>query len=195
MPNDITRRVYNGEDVSLKEFAFKCFEYMRALEKVDLERTHREMIAEAEENIRALQKMTVEEAEAKMREMLDEQERYIRHPLDKEMQKKASYGDMLSKVSAWTPPTYDHDNSKNFMIKQLEDLIRSDFDTDYIEISLDRVRKERESVDGDKFIRDQIENEEEVIGIHRGWLKNLIETDDVLSDWTTQLEPSFPDED
>lgn len=28
MPNDITRRVYNGEDVSLKEFAFKCFEYV-----------------------------------------------------------------------------------------------------------------------------------------------------------------------
>lgn len=51
---------------------------------------------------------------------------------------RVKYDDMLLKVRMWHPPTNEHIELKNFMIKQLQDSIDFDCNTKYVEEELEK---------------------------------------------------------
>jgi hypothetical protein len=93
---------------------------------------------------------------------------------------KARYEEMIEKVEAWEPPTSDHVNFKEFMLKQLRDSI--DFDCrewdDRPElVSLDwRDRKIKRLERGITMAREEIVKQQERNAGRKHWVEALVES-------------------
>lgn len=140
MPTGLTAKIYNGEEISFKDFALLCARQFGALvhmrdEDLDAPITQREPDTYYLEELNETKKKLEEfKANPPTKEFLAKEWKEVLERLkkeDAEHNKKASelrlrYLEMLRQVQAWVPPTKEHTKLKEFMIKQLEDSIRWD---------------------------------------------------------------------
>ena len=58
---------------------------------------------------------------------------------------KQRYEKLLREVSSWTPPTQEHEELKSFMLKQLNDSMRCDCDTEFCEKEIKKLNNTKYS--------------------------------------------------
>ncbi len=87
---------------------------------------HLKEIESAKNKIQLLSNLSLieltKEAKLKFKKDID----YYNESIKKNKELKEKYENMLCKVNMWNPPTKDHVNLKEFMIKQIEDSIQFD---------------------------------------------------------------------
>ena len=140
MPTGLTARIYEGKETSFKDFALLCARHFGALlhmkdEDLDAPIRKREpdtyylkQLEKAKKDLADfLTNPPTEDSLAKEYEEKVERMRKKDAETNKNRQElKARYEAMLKKAQDWNPPTSEHKNLKNFMIKQLNESM--DFD-------------------------------------------------------------------
>jgi len=138
MPTGYTAPLYDGENLTFKEFALRCSRAMGAAimqrdDPLDSEIALRTVddyfkanIDKALADLSTAEKRTPEEwARIQKEELAKEDANAKRHAERKEKTRQA-YMEMLARVKAWVPPTSEHQGLKKFMTEQLEESIRWD---------------------------------------------------------------------
>lgn len=146
MPTGYTAPVKDGEITSLADFALTCSRGFGALvllrdNEQSLEATRRyiesedylasssyyaDEMAKAQARLAELEAMDEREALAAAQEAADEVIAQNRHNAEARLVERERYEAMEAKVEAWEPPTRDHIEFKNFMLKQIRESIEFD---------------------------------------------------------------------
>ena len=140
MPTGLTSKIYEGKDITFKEFALLCARQFGALihmrdEPLDAPIVKREPDSFYSDKLRNLyaelenfhnNPPTPESLaikwEREVKRLKAEDARYNK----KKRELKQRYENMLELVKNWPPPTAEHQKLKSFMISQLETSIQSD---------------------------------------------------------------------
>lgn len=133
--------ILSGYDVTFEAFALRCARAMGACvtlreEALDVpipaklvpSTYHADRAEEARTALRALEALTIEQCDARA---IAEHEAEVRHygeMVARVSSLKGRYARMRDMVSAWAPPTPEHEGLRTFMIQQLDESIRSCFD-------------------------------------------------------------------
>ena len=125
MPSGYTSDIYNGKEVTFKDFALGCARAFGACvmqrddpadEKPKImpeESYHTEEL----KKLKKFQKPTKDQFESYVKETIADYEKSIKEK--NELKKR--YSDILEKAKNWKPPTKEHERLKAFMIEQLTD--------------------------------------------------------------------------
>lgn len=143
MPTGYTADIKDGID--FKTYAMNCARAFGACvslrdspgggelipDRFEVSDYHLKAIEKARSELAALEAMTPDELEeATNRAWNEDETKRLAYLEDKYKQLKA-YGNMLEKVTAWTPPTPDHADLKEFMRTQIEQSINFDCGSNY----------------------------------------------------------------
>lgn len=134
MPTGYTSDIYDGKDISLKEFTLTCAKAFGAFMHMK-EYTLNEKIVMPEPSnyhINRINELKKELLELDSVVINIEHDYFIAlQEYNKKIKKNTElikkYDDMISKVKNWIPPTETHQSLKKFMLQQLVD--SKDFDT------------------------------------------------------------------
>jgi hypothetical protein len=142
MPTGYTSDIKNG--ITFKQFIMGCARAFGALiemreepmtatipDKFSESKYYDEKLLDANADLSRIQSMTKEECEQVSldahRIQVTSNNKHIQEHLD--LQKK--YEAMLAEVHKWIPPSKDHTELKEFMIKQIEESIKFDCNIEY----------------------------------------------------------------
>ena len=139
MPTGYTAPIYEGKDITFREFALRCSRNMMALAsmrdhgldaeipaKLVPDDYHEKQIAEWRAALIAAETMTDAEAErAAEKEYADEVRRREKSQRER-AERHHRYEAMLAEVETWAPPTKEHEGLKSFMMEQLRESLRFD---------------------------------------------------------------------
>lgn len=152
MPTGYTSDIRKG--ISFKQFALQCARNFGACVslrdesmdapipeefKPDTE-YHDKSIAEAESKIKGIEGMSEEEVTIRVRTEFEAAIDGAREHIRESNELRQKYQDMIDQVEAWTPPTKDHVNMKDFMLEQLQASIEFDCNVSYWEKDLREVK-------------------------------------------------------
>lgn len=140
MPTGLTSKIYEGEDITFKEFAILCARQFGALvhmrdepldapiRKREPETYYLKQLEKAKKDLaNFLANPPTEDSLAKeWEEKVEKMKKEDAETNKNHQELKARYEAMLKQVRAWNPPTIEHVNLKNFMIKQLNESILFD---------------------------------------------------------------------
>lgn len=140
MPTGLTARIYEGKEVSFKDFALLCARQFGALmhmkdESLDAPIIKREpntfYLEELNKSKRKLEEFKANPPvkEFLVKEWAEKLERLKEEDIkrNKEYDElRMRYLKMLKQVEEWVPPTKEHTKLKQFMIDQLKDCIKWD---------------------------------------------------------------------
>ena len=201
MPTRLTSKIYEGKDITFKEFALLCARTFGALihqreEPLDAPIRKREpdtyylkQLEKAKKDLDDfLANPPTEDSLAKEYEEKVERMRKEDAETNKNSQElKARYEAMLKKVQDWNPPTSEHKNLKNFMISQLNESI--DFDC-YAYNQVDKL------VTKEQYIKDGLSSmhlQEQVEYYQEQWDKE-IESCNSVNKWIEELVNSLEEQ-
>lgn len=186
MPSAYTSKIYNGENVSFKEFAltfarnYGSLIHMREeslgakLRYPEVSDYHLNRIKELEKELQNIETIKINKDE-KYKKSMEE----YNIATEKRLKLKKRYEEMLEKVLLWTPPTLLHDNLKNGMISQLQKSIEFDCYIPSKPIKDDRSEEEIRNEIKKGILKDieyhKNKHEEEVLRIKQAtqWIKEL----------------------
>ena len=134
MPTGYTAAIKDG--ITFEKFALICARQFGALimmrdEPADAEipeefkpsSWNAEKFAEAKAELRRVMSMTVSDCEQAAASDYAAAVEYRDRKIEENRQLEAAYRNMLRQVRAWTPPSPDHVNLRDFMVRQIEDSI------------------------------------------------------------------------
>lgn len=196
MPTGYTAPLYEGKDLTFREFALRCARGMGALmsmrdhsldaeipEKLVPDDYGENRINEWKAALAAAEAMTDTESE---RAAAEEHDADVRRR-DESAKERRALRDrcerMIAQVEEWTPPTPDHVNLKKFMLAQLRELLRYDCS------EIDWPAPER--VTGSAFRQRQIENARSEIARHEEELAKERWRCDQANAWLSALRASL----
>lgn len=143
MPTGYTNSILNGEVKSLKGFATLCMRAFGATihmrdESLDVSYEprvvgtyHLERLKDANDALNKLSKISDERLIAQAKRAIKSSLSYNKKALVTAVKNGVKLNKMLKEVNAWTPPTPEHVEFKEFMIQQIESTIKHDADTEY----------------------------------------------------------------
>ncbi|MBC6695274.1 hypothetical protein H9L25_00585 [Terrisporobacter mayombei] len=160
MPTGYTCKVQDGSVVELKDYILNCARQFGALVHMredgkNAEIRYREVsdyhlneLNKAYARLEEIKKMTDKEIQRKIDQNYEENIKSIDRMLKNKEDSKKKYLAMIEKVNEWIPPTENHENLKEFAIKQLQDSIKWDCDCTYLkqEIRKETVSEYREGM-------------------------------------------------
>jgi hypothetical protein len=138
MPTGYTCNVQDGKITEFRDYAKACARAFGAnilmrddpadapIEEYKPASYHFEWLESAKEKLETARKMTVAEAKTEIARRNRDTASSLLKSQEENRVTRERYETMLSKVRAWSPPTPDHTEFKNFMISQLEDSLRHD---------------------------------------------------------------------
>jgi hypothetical protein len=142
MPTGYTAAIKDG--ITFEQFVMQCSRAMGAMvmmrdepfdapipERFDPSNYHTEKLAEAEKLLAWYENMADSEVD---RERLKEYQEEVASRDERIKQAGellAKYESMRDAVSAWVPPTPDHEGFRDFMLKQIDESIKFDCNTSY----------------------------------------------------------------
>jgi hypothetical protein len=193
MPSGYTSDIYEGKEVSGKEFIIRCARAFGACimmrddsldtpipEEFKPDTYHLDKIEEAKNDLARYQKIHNEEIQKIIDDdyvkRVEENKKYLQDTLDL----KKRYEKVLSEVEKWIPPTPEHDNLKNYAIEQLASSIQWDCHTEHYTQELTKMSVEEwkkfkiESCIKDiKYHTEKYEEEVKRVNERNKWIKDL----------------------
>lgn len=199
MPTGYTSKIYEGNEVSGKEFLMDCAKAFGACimmrddpantpipEEFKPSTYYAEQLNNAKIKLKRFQIMTIEEAtnivEKRYRDKIAENKKIRKERTEM----KNRYLNTLADIYAWQPPTEEHVELKKFAIQQLEDSIKWDCGTDLDEYYPLDVEKElpQEYIDNQikscfhdiQYYSEEQEKENKRVAGRNKWIKDLRES-------------------
>lgn len=143
MPTGYTAAIENG--ITFEQFALSCSRAFGALiemrdeplsapipEEFELPTYHKDALEGAQARLAELLAITPERAAEEAAREHEAKLESHRQAVEKKEQLEKKYRAMLDDVAAWVPPSEDHKELKEFMIRQLFESIKFDCDTSYL---------------------------------------------------------------
>ena len=137
MPTGYTAPIYEGKDITFREFAMRCargINYLSMMrdhgldaelpEKLMPSDHHEERIERAKAEIERIQAMTSADADHAAAWEYEQARRRMSDGLHEMNARRNRLQAMLVKADAWTPPTPAHEVLKEFMLDQLHGELR-----------------------------------------------------------------------
>ena len=187
MPTGYTTDIYNGKDVSFKDFALNCARAFGAcvMQRDDPADEKPKIMPEESYHTKALKKLgkfkkpSEIQFKAFIKKQLADNKRIIK---EKKTLEKA-YSKMIEQAAKWTPPTIEHEELKDFMIKQLVESKEWDCGVDSYECELaslsamtynDYIEKTRkEYIFNFKYHEEHLIKEINLIKQRNKWIEDL----------------------
>ena len=144
MPTGYTEDIYNGKDVTFKDFALKCARAFGACmhqreDNIDdppkLKKPDTAYYEDKLKKAKAFKKPT----KAEYNLYIAKETEYLEIELAKNEKRLADYKAMLVNVKNWLPPTKEHFKFKEFMMEQLNGSIYAD-SSEYYEKELKKIK-------------------------------------------------------
>lgn len=170
MPTGYTSDLYDGNDVTLRDFILRCARGMGALimmrddpwdapiRTFEPSAHHANAIEKTKARLDELVNMHPDEIARAAEEAHQKAYQSWRDRRDEKLALRGRYEDMLNKVRTWQPPTPEHEGLRALMVDQLESSIKFDCSMSYDEPP---VRKP----DGAWFT-EQVERAQESLAYH-----------------------------
>lgn len=200
MPTGYTASIYDGKDITFEDFALECSGAMGAMvmvrdepnielpKELKVSNYYYERVDSDRAKIEYWKNISDSDLESKA---IEETKETLTSAYDSCVTKdklRVRYEAMLEHVTAWTPPTEEHVNFKNFMIDQLESSINADchqyYDLEDVKLQLENpividdlevLRAEKIAM-AEKDLERSLEylaNEEKNIADKNQWIKDL----------------------
>lgn len=197
MPTGYTHPVQVGKITTLRDFTLNCARAFGALIEMrdepgdiptprSLARStyHDEALAKAKREYDRLGiisegQIKVEAQEANISALASWRQRQLEKKRD-----RLNYEAMIEKVSAWTPPTSEHTELKNFMLKQLRESLDFDCSTRYDE--------EPKTLTPIEWHGQALERARRDVAYHEKALAEEIERNKNRNRWLADLYDSLP---
>ena len=144
MPTGYTEDIYNGKDVTFKDFALKCARAFGACvhqREDNIDDPPRLKIADTSYYEEKLKKAKAfkKPTKAEYNLYIAKETEYLEIELAKNEKRIADYVAMLVNVKNWQPPTKEHFRFKEFMMEQLNGSIYAD-SSEYYEKELKKIK-------------------------------------------------------
>lgn len=195
MPTGYTSDIYNGKEVSGKEFILKCARSFGALvtmrdDPMDKEITkfeprtyHLDRLKEEQVKLEKYKNMTIDEVQKEIDDSYEKEVKRYYEQLDKYNRLKERYEKTLKEVEGWTPPTDEHVNLKNFAIEQLKESVRFDCDFNHLRYPIKECATE--------WLDLRIISTEDNIKYHRNKFEEEVKVTNERNEWVNQLKGSL----
>jgi len=121
MPTGYTTDIYNGKDVSFRDFALNC---ARAFGACIMQRDD-----------------PADETKAEFDSYVIERIADCKETIDKMKKLQTAYNKKIEEAQNWNPPTPEHEGLKKFMIQQLTESMLFDCSYDHYESELKKLNK------------------------------------------------------
>jgi hypothetical protein len=144
MPTGYTSDIYDGKDISGKEFLMLCARAFGATimmrdddlktpipENFEINSYYSTNLDKAKKELELYESMALNDAETLSKEEYNNNEVYRMNQIEKIMQMSKRYQTVLDFLLNWNPPTDDHDNLKKFAIEQIKDSMEFDCEVSY----------------------------------------------------------------
>jgi hypothetical protein len=197
MPSGYTSDIYNGKEVSGKDFLLTCARAFGACiemrdedsdvpipEKFEISDYHEKNFKNAQEELEKYKTMSIEEAELLSQTEFQKDQDYRSEEIKKINLLKERYKRTLSEVRNWTPPTDEHKELKEFTIDQLKQSIDFDCDISYLE-------KPKKRLVGQEWLNSKIKECYRDVEYHAKEHLEEIERTDGRNNWIKQLRESL----
>ena len=140
MPSGYTSDIYNGKEVTFKDFALGCARAFGAcvMQRDDPADEKPKIMPEESYHTEELKKLkkfkkpTKAQFESYVKKTIADNKEII----NKKKALEKAYSEMIEKAAKWTPPTTEHEALKDFMIKQLVESKQWDCGIDHYESEL-----------------------------------------------------------
>lgn len=130
MPTGYTSDIYNGKDVSFKDFALNCARAFGAcvMQRDDPADEKPKIMPEESYHADKLKEVGKFKKPTKTQynNYIKEQIAYCQESIDKKKKLQKAYTAKIKEAQNWTPPTSDHEGLKKFMIAQLTESMEFD---------------------------------------------------------------------
>jgi len=198
MPTGYTSKIYNGEKVTGKEFIMTCARAFGTLiemrdepmnaqipEELKVDTYHEKQLEHSNQELNNYKNMSIEEARKLVDESYENKVEENKKYYDEKLELKNRYEKVLAEVEQWKLPSPEHQNLKDYAIRQLEESIL--FDCGHIEDYAKEVKKETP----EEYIQKQIDSCLWNIEYHqKEWDKEVKRTNE-RNLWIKQLRDSF----
>lgn len=196
MPTGYTSDIYEGKEISTKEFIMKCARAFGANisireEGLDFDIPvyepsdyHLKSIEKAKLSIEKLSTKTDEEIQKEIDDNYEKRLKENQEIIQKKVDLEKRYSKMLEEVRNWTPPTDEHVKLKEYAINQLLDSIYHDCDTKYYEQEIEKETVDEYRVSRMKYLTEDLERS---IESH----KKEIESVNKRNEWNRLLKESL----
>jgi len=190
MPTGYTDKVQSGEITEFKDYALLCARAFGATimmrdEPLDAEIPEfkpstfdAERLEETKRDLDEFKQMDTESRRKMFEEKQQEKRDYRLKRLEEISEQAARYAKMLEKAVKYEPPTKDHVEFKDFMVKQLEDSIEFDCNVSYlkeVQVTFEQWEEDRlDSLEKDlvRYKESQEEEDARTEGRNR-WVRDL----------------------
>jgi hypothetical protein len=197
MPTGYTASIHDGEPVTGKQFILACARNFGAFihlrdERMDAELTlpsapdnsfYEKNLAEAKHQLKMAEAMTVEEAQKMAEESYNGSILHMKKVIADKKVISERYNKVLVEVEAWTPPTDEHQNLKDFAINQLKLSMNSDCGMDYWEEQLKTLKKST----GEEFREERIKYMQREVTYYERSLQERLESHQGKIEWIETL--------
>jgi len=198
MPTGYTSKIYAGEQVTGKEFIMTCARAFGALiemrdepmgaqipEELKVDTYHEKQLEHSNQELNNYKNMSIEEAQELVDESYENKVEENKKYYNEKLELKNRYEKVLAEVEQWKLPSPEHQNLKDYAIRQLEESIL--FDCGHIEDYAKEVKKETP----EEYIQKQIDSCLWNIEYHqKEWDKEVKRTNE-RNLWIKQLRDSF----
>jgi hypothetical protein len=205
MPTGYTADIKNG--ISFRKFALNCarnFGATIALRDEDSSvlpnpenvkfnsgnSYHEEQLIKAIAEKARLQNLTKDELRTEFLEWRENTFKELEKTISEKRELRQKYEKMYEKVHGWSPPTEEHFNMKDFMLKQIAESIDFDCGEKYCH---ERIKEVQSTHQADYFW-DNMESLERDIEYHSKHRGEDEDRDDKRSQWVKNLIDSLPTE-
>ncbi|MFD1179648.1 hypothetical protein ACFQ3W_25575 [Paenibacillus puldeungensis] len=198
MPTGYTSSICNGEEITVKDFILGCSRAFGALvmmrdEPMDAEipvfepsKYNLESLEKAKAQLKEFTDMSVEEAENRAEEEYQNDVKKYHEILNQKRELRIRYEKLLANVEAWTPPTSEHLELKQFCIKQLEDSIDWDCDEKYLTPPV--------RISGEEYQKSAIEKAQKEINYYSNEHEEEVQRTNRRNLWVKQLKDSLKED-
>lgn len=195
MPTGYTSEIYEGKEVSLKDYILRCaraFGATAVMRDEPLSKEipvfqpndyHLKQKTFAQQELIKYQNMSLEDAQKLINQEYDEKVRATDESLNKNNKLKQRYERLLIKVKAWEPPTVEHKELKEFAIRQLKESIYYDCSTECLNYPTKQDPKE--------WLNRKIETYQKDIEYHQKSWNREVERTNQRNEWIKKLKESI----
>ena len=171
MPTGYTTDIYNGKDVSFRDFALTCARQFGAciMQRDDPADEKPKIMPEESYHTEELKKLGKFKKPTKA-----EFEKYVKikiadckETIDKMKKLQKAYTIKIKEAQNWNPPTPEHEGLKKFMIQQLTDSMQFDCNYDHYESELKKLNE----ITYDDYVNKQKKHHKWKIKYHTDYLE------------------------
>ena len=191
MPTGYTTDIYNGKDVSFKDFALNCARAFGAcvMQRDDPADEKPKIMPEESYHADKLKEIGKfkKPTKTKFNNYIKEQTAYWQESIDKKKKLQIAYDIKIKEAQNWTPPTPEHEGLKKFMIEQLTESMKFDCDGDFYESELISLK----ALTYEKYVLKEKSEYERSIVFHTEYLKKDLNTIRQRNKWIQDLYNSL----